>query len=245
MVIAMELVEVETFAIQRTPPFLDDKVLIVAGGKPPNDLWFKKISKDFDIWAVDGGVRYCRKLDITPKVLIGDGDSSSSGDWIWAQRGGTKAYKYPKDKDYTDLQLTLMQIGESYKSASVFVTAGLGGRLDHTMSNVFSLLWAEKWGVNAVGFIDDEESLLLLRCGEELKIFFKERPLAISLLSLSPQSQGVYLRGVKWELEDATLKLEEPFAISNELKYEEKVVHLRVESGCVGIYICHPRGGLK
>ena len=100
-------------------------------------------------------------------------------------------------------------------------------------------------GVNAVGFIDDEESLLLLRCCEELKIFFKERPLAISLLSLSPQSQGVYLRGVKWELEDATLKLEEPFAISNELKYEEKVVHLRVESGCVGIYICHPRGGVK
>lgn len=54
MVIAMELIEVETFAIQRTPPFLDDKVLIAAGGKPPNDLWFKKISKDFDIWAVDG-----------------------------------------------------------------------------------------------------------------------------------------------------------------------------------------------
>jgi len=228
----------EAFTIERIPPISDKKVLIVAGGKTPSDSWLEAISKQFDIWVADKGIQCCRRIDMVPVAVLGDGDSSSLDDWDWAKERGAHIYRYPKDKDYTDLQLALMQIGNMYQLPSVFITAGLGGRLDHTLSNVFSLIWAEKWKVDALGFLDEDESFILLKSGEKLSIHFNEKPFALSLLSLSPQSRGINLRGVKWELEDTSLKLEEPFAVSNELRAEEEDVWLSIKSGCVGVYIC-------
>lgn len=235
----MELIEVKSFSMLRTPSFCDCKVLLIAGGKPPSDAWLEATTRCFDVWVADRGVTYCRKLNVIPKAIVGDGDSSPLEDWAWAEEAGAKVYRYPKDKDYTDLQLALMQISRSYgRSVSVFVTAGLGGRLDHSLSNIFSLQWAKKRGVDAAGFLDEEESFILLRGGEELKLYFNNKPLAISLLSLTPCSHGVSIKKVKWELDNATLRLDEPFAVSNELVSDEREVDLKVDSGCVGVYIC-------
>jgi len=235
----------EAFAIERIPPISDEKVLVVAGGKSPSDAWLKTISKQFDVWVADKGIQCCRNIDVVPVAIVGDGDSSSLEDWDWAAERGAKIYRYPKDKDYTDLQLTLMQIGNIYRSPSVFVTAGLGGRLDHTLSNVFSLIWAQRWGVDALGFIGEDESFILLKDKGRLTVHFDEKPFALSLLSLTPRSDGVSLKGVKWELEDVSLKLEEPFAVSNELRKEERDVYLSIKSGCVGVYICLSEKRLK
>jgi len=69
-------------------------------------------------------------------------------------------------------------------------------------------------------------------------LHFNNKPLAISLLSLTPSSHGVSIKKVKWELDNATLRLDEPFAVSNELVSDEREVDLKVDSGCVGVYIC-------
>jgi len=110
--------------------------------------------------------------------------------------------------------------------------------LDHTLSNVFSLIWAQRWGVDTLGFIGEDESFILLKDKERLTVHFDDKLFALSLLSLTPRSDGVSLKGVKWELEDVSLKLEEPFAVSNELRKEERDVYLSIKSGCVGVYIC-------
>ena len=49
----------------------------------------------------------------------------------------------------------------------------------------------------------------------------------ISVISFSDKCSGVYIKGAKYEIEDATIDNTFPIGISNEFKYEEMTVSLK------------------
>ena len=67
-----------------------------------------------------------------------------------------------------------------------------------------------------------------------MTIEFNTKPFALSLLPISSICEGVYVDGVHWKLDSATLKQSIPNAISN--RVEANRVNVSIEKGLLAIY---------
>ncbi|HOK19546.1 MAG TPA: thiamine diphosphokinase [Thermosynergistes sp.] len=209
-------------------------VLLVAGGREPQKSWLQEAAKRHRVWAVDRGVESCMRAHVLPELVIGDSDSGSPKAWEWARSVGAEVHKFPRDKDLTDLQLALRQLASLGLPVTTLLCGGWGMRFDHAWSNLFSLIWASKYGIEPGCICDEKEVLFFLRDGDHVELEFDVLPKAISLLSLSPVAEGVTADGVKWPLKDKTLFLDEPYAVSN-VPLDERVA-FGVKSGWLGVY---------
>lgn len=88
--------------------------------------------------AADGGSRHLKELGLRPHLLIGDFDSISPSEVAQLETDGSEIRRYPAHKDETDLELTL-QIALERGYRHILIIAALGGRLDHTLGNLFLL----------------------------------------------------------------------------------------------------------
>ena len=50
-------------------------VILVAGGRPPDANWLKRVVQNCPVWAIDRGIDVCRSASVIPEILIGDADS--------------------------------------------------------------------------------------------------------------------------------------------------------------------------
>ena len=89
------------------------------------------------VWAADGGVAYCKKLNITPDYIIGDFDSLG---YI-----PEKAEVLPVQKDNTDMAAAVEK-AEAFGCDTFFIYGGTGKRLDHTLANLALLIDLSKKG---------------------------------------------------------------------------------------------------
>lgn len=208
--------------------------LMVLGGRKPSSEWLSSVSFYDDIWAVDRGLYYCTESGLIPDKLIGDGDSSDEDMWQDAKEKGVSIYKFNREKDYTDFQLSLNLFAEENYGKSLFLTGAMGGRFDHLWSVIISFLYFSKKYV-PVGIADDREGIVFLKDNDALQIEFKEKPLALSLISFSERCDGVFVDGVKWPLTSETLNYSNPYSISNEV-CENKTVNIKLEKGLLGVY---------
>lgn len=85
------------------------------------------------VFAVDGGLKYCRELGLEPDGIIGDFDSVGE---ILAEYPPQKLIPLPRLKDKTDLEVAL----EKVKGDKIVVYGGLKGRLDHILTHLYLLL---------------------------------------------------------------------------------------------------------
>lgn len=218
---------------------LNEKFLLICGGRKPSSSWLSSLFGPFHIWAVDSGIGVCRKMNWIPEKVIGDADSARVEDWEWGKRVGASIQKFPVEKDLTDLQLALKILSENYKTPSVLVTGGWGGRFDHTWSNVLSLCWGKKWGIHPLGIVDHIEAFFFLSSRERARLLFSHTPSVISLLALSETCTGVSLSGVRWPLRDATLEMQTPWTVSNYLTAsKEEGLRISIGEGMLGLYCC-------
>ena len=71
--------------------------------------------------------------------------------------------------------------------------------------------------------------------GENLIVNLKKIPQNLSLLPITEIVDGVNLKNVHWELENATLKQNFPNAVSNRVESEE--IKISVLSGTIAVYL--------
>ena len=212
-----------------------DRVMLAAGGREPDGNWLKSCVSEYHLWCVDQGIEVCRQSGITPDRLIGDGDSASTASWNWAHEQGILTQKYPRDKDYTDLQLALQTIGSHYGEAMAVVTGGWGGRFDHAFSNVMSLIWSNQWGIKSAVMADESEIMILLQGPATFTLTKCDWPQTVSLIPLSDRCSGVTSGGVHWPLYQASLAQHQPDAICNRLEAGQSF-KVSIESGWLGLY---------
>ncbi len=207
--------------------------LLVAGGREPDSLFLRELAKDRVVVCADKGISYCKKANIIPKALLGDGDSCK-GDWNWAENNGVYTKKYSCDKDYTDLQLALEYIFNCNDCKTLVVTGIFGGRFDHLYSAISVLFKYITSYDSKIVLVDDQEMIVLLKTCD-VKIDFNKIPQAISVLPFSNQVK-ISLSGCKWNLNQSVIKRENLYTISNSLQHENKTAIITLHEGLIGFY---------
>lgn len=203
------------------------------GGKKPKAEWLEQLPVVWQTFCADRGAEYATSVGRKVDLLVGDQDSASNAIYNKVKGEGGRVTVYPSEKDFTDTQLLLREIE---KDACHLVVAGaFGGRLDHLQSNLRSLLNYKKTTGKQVVLADGEETLVLLQAGESCDLQFLTKDLPI--ISFLPFEKGSRVSGtnLKWPVENFTLSLENPNAISNVLL--KNVSSIKCDAGTIGIYL--------
>jgi len=113
-----------------------ETVHIFLNGRKPNPSVFLTRYRPGDILvAVDGGLNHLASLNLNPDLLIGDMDSIGESTLDHYSQMNVPIIQHPAEKDETDFELALAEV-YARMPGKVYVYAGLGGRLDHTLTNL-------------------------------------------------------------------------------------------------------------
>lgn len=201
---------------------MQGKCIVIGAG----DLTLGEIpvgADDFVI-AVDGGISYCGVLQIEPDLIVGDFDSVS-GKEAEAIEGlereiPERIIRLEREKDDTDMLAALKEgLSRGYRQFRIY--AGTGGRFDHTLANIQCLLFLKNH--DAAGYLVDGTGMMLVIKNEAVH-FRKEMEGYLSLFSMTEESRGVTIKGMKYLLQNAVITNDFPIGISNEFIGEEACV---------------------
>ncbi|HEY3367101.1 MAG TPA: thiamine diphosphokinase [Symbiobacteriaceae bacterium] len=175
------------------------------------------------VLCADGGVRHALALGLTPALMLGDFDSTDPALVAEMAARGIPIERMPVEKDETDTHLALAEAVRRGATEILLVGAS-GDRVDHTVSNL--LLLPGVPAHIAVTLVDEKNVVRVLRPGGRLTIT-GEPGEYLSLLPLSPEVTGVVAEGVKWPLNNATLRWGESLGVSNQFVEAEAFVATR------------------
>jgi thiamine pyrophosphokinase len=206
---------------------MNDLCAVFAGGEFVNaDCISKEVveGKAYVISA-DRGYELASACHIHSDLVIGDFDSA---DRI-PQNENVKIY--PVEKDDTDLMLALRE--GLAKGCKIFEIYGaVGGRLDHMLGNIQSLMFLAANGAMGI-IISDREIVRLLPSGE-YKIPYK-KDYSLSLIAYSEKVENLTVSGTKYTVENFTLENNFPIGISNKILLPDDdgdgYAHIRFDKG--------------
>ena len=160
---------------------------------------------DFFIFC-DSGLKHRMGLGRNPGLIVGDFDSAENPNL------DVETIVLPCEKDDTD---TVYAVKEAVRRGyEEFLLIGVcGGRLDHTLGNVSILLYLDAIGKKAA--ILDDYSEMEIVSGQTVRI--EDNCLYFSLLNISGCAEGITIRNAKYPLEDAVIRSEYQYGISNEV----------------------------
>ena len=144
---------------------------------------------DYCIYC-DSGLKHREALGVQPSLIVGDFDSHEN------PHADVETIVLPTVKDDTDTVLGVV-----------------GGRLDHTLGNVFILYYLDQQGKR--GRILDDFSEMELVSAQPVSI--PDRCSFFSLLNLSGCAKGVTIERAKYCLRDAEIPCEYQYGVSNEV----------------------------
>ena len=166
---------------------------------------------DFDpdfILCADGGYDYAKAAGITPDMLIGDLDSITV-----PNDPAIETLIFPSEKDDTDTGICLQTaLDKGY--TDILIIGGLGGRLDHTMSNI-QLITGKCHLADCITIRDKSNSCTVITNGSVTLPYIENQ--YVSIFSMSEKSAGVTTSGLKYPLTDATMVYGSTLGTSNEI----------------------------
>ena len=176
------------------------------------------------IIALDGGLAFCAEYGIVPDRIVGDFDSLSvDKQELLGKYPQEMVYRLPCEKDDTDTLAALrMAVEMGYEKFLIY--GGLGGRLSHTMANIQSLLFLKEKGLHGE-LVGDESRIFLLR--DESVVLPGNEEGYVSVFSFSEHAEGVTLKNLKYEIEDAELTNSFPLGVSNEFVGKETEISVK------------------
>lgn len=203
--------------------------LIVTGGKFV-DVDADALGADYII-ACDRGLDNADKYGLIPDLAVGDFDSVSKDNLIKMEESGLKNMRYPKEKDDTDTMIAIKQALDM-GFFNIKILCAFGGRTDHTFANIQAARYAAERG--AVVELIDEGSKTTVFANVKIE-FERQKECFFSVFSLSDKSEGVSIKGTKYELEEYELTGDFPLGVSNEFVQEKAAVSVR--KGCLMVVI--------
>lgn len=186
--------------------------------------------------AADGGGNALLDAQIEPHVVIGDLDSLSEEPLAHFQANGVEIIRYPAEKDETDLELALL-LALQRGATSIDVLGALGGRWDHTLSNVALLAMPELAHVVVRLLEADQEIFLVRQDATQDTTIVGQVGDTLSLLPLCGDAHGITLSGCAYPLNRETLSCTRSRGISNVLREPE--ARLRLQQGM--LLVVHKR----
>ena len=183
------------------------KCLIIAGSPEFDPELIREQSKSCDlIICADRGYSHAKKSGVVPDIVIGDFDSCED-----ELSGSFEVIKLNTDKDFTD---TLVCADKAVERGcdEITVLSATGGRLDHTLANLYLLSYiADK--CKKASLVSKKERIELLTKGKT--VFAGLNGLTFSLFPFGSESVFLSVSGARYELESYRLKSSLPIGASN------------------------------
>lgn len=176
------------------------------------------------IIAADGGARLCRRLGLSPELLIGDFDSLNDAARWRLEAAGTSTARYPEAKDQTDLELALLH-AVAHGAEDILVVGALGDRWDHSLAS-FALALAPGLASATLTFDDGTTWVGFLRAGDTLRLPGQPGDL-VSLIPLGGDAEGITTQGLRFPLNREALPFGSTRGVSNVIEAAQAVVSLR------------------
>ena len=207
------------------------RAILIANGNINNiDFLKSKIKKNDTIICVDGGLKYADEANILPDYIVGDFDSVSKELIEKYKEKDIIIKELDEEKDFTDLEIGI-ELAIELEISEILIFGGLGGRVDHSISNIMNLFKAGANNIKA-RIVDEDQDILILE--DELKM---KLPIGvtISLIPISKEVTEVETHGLKYPLNKESLYRSSSRGISNETISEEII--LRKNTGDIIVLI--------
>lgn len=184
---------------------MNNAICYIVGAGENCGLDFTPSANDLVI-AADAGIRYLEQYGIAANLVIGDFDS------LDCVPSHPNTIVLNPEKDETDMFAAVREgVRAGYYNFHIY--CGMGGRIDHTIANIQVLTHLAQNGMQ--GFLFGRDNAITAITDRELA--FEAVPSGyISVFSHIEKSEGVYLRGLKYELDNAVLTNTFPLGVSNE-----------------------------
>ncbi len=200
---------------------------VFCGGEFFADNYYPASPCDFSV-AADSGMYTALVMGIVPDLFIGDFDSFDLSRLSPEKRELVKAVPtmtYPAKKDLTDSMIAI-NVAIEKGADNIIIYGALGGRLDHTLSNVLILRHLRRNGIKAL--INNGKNTV--RYIENESITVEKQYKYISLIALAQDARGVSISGAEYSLDNAVIEADRPYyAVSNRIV--EKNCRISVKDG--------------
>ena len=176
------------------------------------------------LMAVDAGLGYLVQMDLMPDHILGDFDSLRQEHFPvldrWQREHPEALTRLPHIKDDTDT-VAAVKLGLRMGYRRFEIYGGLGGRLDHTISNIQTLAYLKRHGGHGV-LVGTGQLIMVL---EHERIRFSRGFEGIfSLFALDEQVTGINLKGMDYELENGSIVNTFPLGQSNEIHADREAL---------------------
>ncbi len=179
--------------------------LVVTGGYCNISLVRNTLPEDADlIIAADSGYNTAMLLGVKPDIVMGDFDSYKGN-----FPSDMKILKVACEKDVTDTMLAC-EYAKDNGCRYITIVGGTGGRIDHSISNVFYLEDLRRQGIK-VKLTDGENSVQVI-IDEKVSVPDDGGYFSVFALDRCVVTES----GCKYPLDRATLVRQRPYAVSNE-----------------------------
>lgn len=201
-----------------------NKTCYIVGAGDFSAKSFSPNTEDYIISA-DGGFNHLKRINCLPHCHVGDNDSifEAPPDFL-------SAFYYPSEKDDTDIGLALQRgFDLGYRKFKLF--GAYGNRPDHFYANLQHLYAYTKKSCE-ISIVDESFSVYGLQNAN--LCFSKTQPGCVISIFTDSFASGVYVKGLKYPLDNYELSATFPLGISNESMGME--VNITVEKGFLLIF---------
>ena len=207
-------------------------VCYIFGSGEYGEQWPRMEQGDLII-AADGGYAQLERRGITPQLLVGDFDS------LGYVPSHPHIVRHPVKKDDTDTALAIAEgWARGYRTFHIY--GGMGGRLDHTLANLQTLLYLRRHG--ARGYLYDNDFVWTAVENETITVEQTVEWGLLSVFCLGAPASGIDEKGVQYPLSHASLSAEFPLGVSNHIIEPKARITVRKGALIVGWEL--PSGGV-
>lgn len=213
-----------------SPPTNRGRCVIVGGAEIKNYDLIREYLKNDDFFIFcDSGLNHQEKLCFKPNLIIGDFDSHSKP----SLNNEFEIIVLPCEKDDTD---TIFAVKEAIKRGynDVLMIGVVGGRMDHTLGNVYSLFMLSSKKIKAK-ILDDYSEMEIILQGERVRVNKKFK--YFSIVNILGKAKGIDITGAKYNLNNAEITSEYQYGISNEVSKDNEEAEIFVREGSL-LLIC-------
>ena len=172
------------------------------------------------IICADAGLLNCERFCLTPHVIVGDFDS------LGYVPQGSEVIRLPVEKDDTDTGFAIkLAIKEGFRD--IIIYGALGGKPDHTFANIQLLHYCAENNTDCLLLSDDYYITAVKNSKKTFPGRGKEK--RFSVFAIGGDARGVTLEGMRYPLENGSLKCSFPLGVSNSITADEALVE--VEEG--------------
>ena len=160
--------------------------------------------------AADGAAKKVYELGLTPDFIIGDGDS-------YKEKSNENFIKM-KTQDFTDFEKSIFFAKKNNLLPSLVLGVN-GGEFDHILGNALAMLkHSNNFSLYFLDTYEKNNKKMGIKLGipltkEKLKLFIENK----TILSIIPfQDAIIKTKGLKWELKNKLLHIDDILALRNE-----------------------------